>query len=112
MLIEPVKNAEGRWIFPGLEAAIVMRAGHRMLGVFTTAELKKGDKFEYFGRKMNKEQYTELVKEERKKQTPNRLAYIVQLKNDLYLDAYHKSPFGVAHNNKCLGGQLMNQDLN
>jgi hypothetical protein len=108
VIIEPVKNDKGFWTFPGVEAVKLFRNGTTMLGVLSTRMLPAGSKFEYFGKKLTKSEFDDLVKSEKAKkladQIPHRLAYVVQLKKDLYLDAYHKTPFGVAGRGKYLGG--------
>jgi SET domain-containing protein len=103
--IIPIKNElTGKYRFPGLRHWTVDHGGEKMLGVVATEPMKKGSRFEYFGKKLDKEQFDALQKEEKKKRTPNRLSAIVQVTKNLYLDAYHSTPLFPGQFGKYLGG--------
>jgi hypothetical protein len=98
--ITPTLNDQGKWEWEGVRAFKLPDG----LGVFATQDLPMGSRFEYFGKPLTKEQFDDLVEAEKKKKTPRRLAYIVQLSADSYLDAYHKHQLGVSGKGKNLGG--------
>ncbi len=102
--IVPVKR-EGHWFFDGVKPMrLQMPSGDMALAVFASKNLPKGTRFEYFGTPLTKKEFDKLLEAEKKKQTPHRLAYIVQAKADLYLDAYHERQFGVGHRGLYLAG--------
>jgi hypothetical protein len=92
LIITPTLNAEGKWKWKEVAA---MKFENNSLGVFAQQDLPKGSKFEYFGTELTKKEKDDLVAEEEAKgakRIPHRLAYIVQLSANRYVDAYHKNP--------------------
>jgi hypothetical protein len=109
--IEPLKDLfKGTYRWPGLVPWILPKGGVNQLGVVATEPLMKGSRFEYFGKELNLEQFEDLKKIEKKKQTPNRLASIVHINKDKFLDAYHSDPFSVGMKGKYLGGCVNEPD--
>ena len=87
------RSSKGVVEFPGVRWYQGLFQGKPGLGVIATQPLPKGTRFEYFGDHLTKAQFDALVKEEKEKKTPHRLAYIVKAKADLYIDAYHAKPW-------------------
>jgi hypothetical protein len=109
--IKPVKNpVRGTYFFHGLKPWMVNHGGVDQLGVVATEPFPKGSRFEYFGEKLDQMHFEDLVQKEQKLQTPNRLASIVKINKDLYLDAYHSLPAYVAKKGKYLGGCVNEPD--
>jgi hypothetical protein len=104
LTITPTLNAEGKWKW---KEVMAMKFENNTLGVFAQQDLPKGSKFEYFGTELTKKEKDDLVAEEEAKGAkgiPHRLAYIVQLSANRYVDVYHKNPIGVGGRGKFLGG--------